>query len=142
MDRSGPPTAPALPILPWKELSDHLERCQLALIELINTKTNGPVDISVEQGLARELIGFNRLYCQSAARLGDHGRGDLLDVMGDLEHALLEISNSQASLSSAEFAELRQRIDTGGILFKVKILTSQVRAREGQINQTAAANPS
>src|SRR2546422_542606 len=37
------------------DIGDHLERSQLALIELINSQTNGVVDISVEQALAREL---------------------------------------------------------------------------------------
>jgi hypothetical protein len=140
--RVGPRTGVKGPILPWKDLSDHLERCQLALIELINTKTNGPVDISIEQGLARELIDFNRLYCQSAARLGDGGPGSILEVMGDLERALVEISNSRAKLSPTEFAELRRRIDTADILFKVRVVTCQVRVRESQGTHGVASNRS
>ena len=40
------------------EIGDHLERSQLALMELINSKTNGAVDITAEQVLARELAAI------------------------------------------------------------------------------------
>ena len=110
-----------------KEVGDHLERSQLALIELINSKTNGVVDISLEQALARQLVDVNRLYRQTAVRLGDRGMASVLE---DLERALIEISNSPTKLSSTEFAEFRRRIDTDDMLFKVKVVGSQVRAKE------------
>ncbi|PYM12303.1 MAG: hypothetical protein DME18_11795 [Verrucomicrobia bacterium] len=110
-----------------KEIGDHLERSQLALIELINSKTNGVVDISLEQSLARQLVDVNRLYRQTAARLGDAGMASVLE---DLERTLIEISNSPSKLSSTELAEFRRRIDTDDTLFKIKVVSSQVRARE------------
>ena len=109
------------------EIGDHLERSQLALIELINSRTNGVVDISLEQSLARQLVDVNRLYRQSAARLGDAGMASVLE---DLERTLIEISNSPAKLSSTEFAEFRRRIDTDDTLFKIKVVGAQVRAKE------------
>src|ERR1041385_4611240 len=74
-----------------REIGDHLERSQVALIELINSKTNGLVDISLEQALARQLVNVNRLYRQTATRLGDTGMASVLE---DLERTLIEISNS------------------------------------------------
>ena len=113
-----------------QEIGDHLERSQLALIELINSRTNGVVDISLEQSLARQLVDVNRLYRQSAVRLGDAGMASVLE---DLERTLIEISNSPAKLSATEFAEFRRRIDTDDTLFKVKVVGSQVRAKERDV---------
>jgi len=122
-----------------REISDHLERSQLALIELINTKTNGVVDLSFERELAQQLIGVNRLYRQAAARLGEVGSAQVLE---ELERALIEIANGPAQLSSTEFAEFRDRLDTHDLLFKVKVLGSQVRTKERETARELAANRS
>jgi hypothetical protein len=109
------------------EIGNHLERSQLALIELINSKTNGIVDISWEQTMARQLVDVNRLYRQSAVRAEDAG---LASILEDLERTLIEISHSPSRLSGAEYAELRRRLNPDDMLFKVKILGAQLRARE------------
>ena len=149
--RSGLTTAPPValskpPISPqarerilFKEIGDHLERSQLALIELINSRTNGLVDISLEQALARQLVDVNRLYRQTAARLGEAGMASVLE---DLERTLIEISNSPSKLSSVEFAEFRRRIDTDDMLFKVKVVSSRVRAKEREAARELAGNRS
>jgi hypothetical protein len=110
-----------------REIGEHLERSQLALIELINSQTNGMVDISLERSLAEQLVVVNRLYRQTAARLGDSGTANLLE---DLERRLVEIANSPARLSPAEFADFRRRLDTEEMLFRIKVVSSQMRARE------------
>jgi len=122
-----------------KEIGDHLERSQLALIALINSQTNGPVDISLEQALARQLVDVNRLYRQTASRLGDTGMASVLE---DLGRTLIEISNGPAKLSSSEFADFRRRIDSEDMLFKVKVVSSQVRAREREAARKLAGKRS
>jgi len=121
------------------EIGDHLERSQLALIELINSKTNGAVDITVEQVLARELTAVNRLFRRAAADAGEPG---LASVLEELELVLVEVANGPARLSEDEFAALRERIDTDGLLFKVKVLGAQVRSRERDAARALAANRS
>jgi hypothetical protein len=121
------------------EIGDHLERSQLALIELINSKTNGAVDITVEQVLARELTAVNRLFRRAAAEAGEPG---LASVLEELELVLVEVANGPARLSADEFAALRERIDTDGLLFKVKVLGAQVRSRERDAARELAANRS
>lgn len=121
------------------EIGDHLERSQLALIELINSKTNGAVDITVEQVLARELTAVNRLFRRAAADAGEPG---LASVLEELELVLVEVANGPARLSEDEFAALRERIDTDGLLFKVKVLGAQVRSRERDAARELAANRS
>jgi hypothetical protein len=119
------------------EIGDHLERSQLALIELINSKTNGAVDITTEQVLARELAAINRLFRRAAADAGEPG---LASVLEELELLLVEVANEPARLSADEFAALRERIDTDDLLFKVKVLGAQVRSRERDAARELAAN--
>ena len=109
------------------QVGNHLERAQVALIELVHSKTNGVVDISWEQALARELVNMNSLCRQTSARLGDTGMANVLE---DLERTLIEISNSPSTLSSAEFADLCRHIDSNRVLFKVQVVGAQVRAKE------------
>jgi hypothetical protein len=54
----------------------------------------------------------------------------MASVLEELEVVLIEISNGPARLSADEFAALRQRLDADGLLFKVKVLNAQMRARE------------
>jgi len=95
--------------------------------QISGTCFNGAVDITAEQVLARELSAVNRLFRRAAADAGEPGMASVLE---ELELVLIEIANGPAKLSADEFATLRQRIDTGGLLFKVKVLTAQMRAKE------------
>jgi len=122
-----------------REIGDHLERSQLALIELINARTNGAVDISAEQVLARELAAINRLFRRAAT---DGGEPGMAGVLEEREQVLVEVANGPANLSADEFAALRQRIGADGLLFKVKVVTAQVRAKERDASRDLAANRS
>jgi len=139
MVQSQPLSAGARERVFLTEIGDHLERSQLALIELINSKTNGAVDITPEQVLARELAAVNRLFRRAASDAGEPG---LASVLEDLELVLVEVANGPARLSADEFAALRERIDTDGLLFKVKVLGAQVRTRERDAARELAANRS
>jgi hypothetical protein len=108
-------------------VGDHLERSQMVLVELVNADGKGPVDISPEQRTARDLVDSNRLYRETAARAGEVGVASVLD---DLERVLIEIANSPSKLSSAQFEEIRHRVEARGILFKIRVIGSQVQERE------------
>ena len=108
-------------------VGEHLERSQMILIELVNNASTGPVDITQEQRRARDLVDENRLYRQAALKSGDAGVSSVLD---DLERTLLEVAHSPAKLDSAEFAQIRERIEAEGILFKIRVVGSNLRERE------------
>jgi len=108
-------------------VGDHLERSQMVLVELVNTRANRTVDISAERERAEDLVAANRLYRLTAARAGETGVASLLD---ELERTLIEIAHSPAKLSSPEFEDLRRRVEAQGILFKVRVVDSQVHERE------------
>lgn len=117
-------------------VGDHLDRAQMVLVELVNAEgqAKGGVDISAEQQRAQDLVEANRLYRQTATRTGD---STLVDVLDELERVLVEIAHSPAQLSSAQLNEIQQRIEARGILFKVRVIGSDVREREKSAGQIA-----
>jgi anti-sigma factor RsiW len=108
-------------------VGDHLERSQMVLVELVNTSPQKTVDISAERRRAEDLVAPNRLYRLTAERAGEAGVANLLD---ELERTLIEIAHSPSRLSSPEFEDLRRRVEAQGILFKVRVVDSQVHERE------------
>jgi hypothetical protein len=111
-------------------LGDHLESSQILLMELANTgETENPetIDISFERQRATELVGQNRLYRQTANRAGETA---LVSVLDELERMLIDIANSSENLDWNEFTNLRRRIEAQGVLFKVKVLNTNVRERQ------------
>jgi len=111
-------------------VGDHLERSQMVLAELSNApEGKGKLDISDERQMAADLLDDNRLYRQTAASTGDKGVASVLD---DLENVLMEIAHSPSEVSNQQLDDLRQQIQERGLLFKVRVLGSQVREQESQ----------
>ncbi len=108
-------------------VGDHLERSQMALVELVNSAGGPTVDISDEQQRARDLVAENRLYRQTAVTTGEPGVASVLD---DLERVLVEVANGPSTMSAAEFDRVRKRIEQQGIIFKVRVFGERVRAGE------------
>lgn len=106
---------------------DHLDRSQMVLVEFLNAATDGPAAIGSEQARARELVAANRLYRQSAAHTGDEMIGLALE---DLERVLMEIANAPADASAEDLAVLREQIGPRGLLFRVRVVQSEMRERE------------
>jgi len=108
-------------------VGDYLERSQMVLIELANASPKGPLDISAEQERASDLVAESRLYRQTSAHTGDSAVASVLD---ELDRVLLDIAHSPSELSTGELEKLRQRLAAEGILFKIRVLGSNVRNRE------------
>jgi hypothetical protein len=87
----------------------------------------GPADITAEQHSAEQLVAASRLYRQAVARSGDAG---VAAVLEELERVLLEVAHGPSRLSADELEGVRRRIEDGGLLFRVRVLGSQVRERE------------
>ena len=113
---------------------DHLDRSERALMELVNTEPAGDVDISTEQASVRDLVPANRLIRQAATEVGEAGMAGLLD---DLERVLVEIAHSPSTVSPEEFNEIRGRIESQGIIFKVRVLGSDARERQVEAGRAA-----
>jgi len=108
-------------------VGDYLERSQMVLIELANADPKGKLDISGEQERAASLVSESRLYRQTAEHTGDTAVADVLD---DLDRVLLDIAHGPSEVSPAELDNLRQKLESEGILFKIRVLGSNVRTQE------------
>ena len=107
--------------------AEHLERSQIVLMDLTHAGGAQKTDLSDDQALARELLESNRIYRQTAERAGESGLASVLD---DLERTLLEIVHSPSRIDAADLGQLQREIESGGILFKVRITASHIRERQ------------
>jgi hypothetical protein len=114
-------------------VGDYLERSQMVLIELTNASPKGSMDISSEQERAGGLVTETRLYRQTAARTGDTR---ITGVLDELERVLVDITHAPSNMTSSQLEELRQRLEAEGILFKIRVLGSNVRNQEATAGQT------
>ena len=119
---SGEMTAEGRERILMVAVGEHLERSELLLVELVNAPREDALDLSGEARLAEELLPSNRLYRQAARR---SGQASVAEVLDELERLLLDVAHSGA-LSSADRQDLRRRIESGGILFRVQIVGSRV----------------
>jgi len=110
-------------------VGDHLERSQMVLLEVVNAPA-GETDLATSQRSAGELAAANRLYRQAASRAGEPAVASVLD---DLERVLVEIAHSPSPASSADMERLRQRIESKGLLLKVRVIGSHVREKEKEV---------
>jgi hypothetical protein len=108
---------------------DHLDRSQLVLAELLNAEVANASDLMGDQERARDLIAANRLYRQSATQTGDAATSEVLE---ELERVLLELANASADGPSIDLQALRERIESRGLLFRVRVVQSEMRERERQ----------
>ena len=105
-------------------LGEHLERSRMVLAEVTNAQD--PAEVSKDRRWAESLVAENRLYRQAAVRSGDTAAASLLD---ELERVLAEVANGPDELSQRQLEELRARIEERGLVFKVKVVEGQVRAK-------------
>jgi hypothetical protein len=105
-------------------LGEHLERSRMVLAEVTNAQD--PAQVSKDRRWAESLVAESRLYRQAAVRSGDTAAARLLD---ELERVLAEVANGPDELSPRQLEELRARIEERGLVFKVKVVGGQVRAK-------------
>jgi len=115
---------------------DHLDKSEMILVELSNAQPNPAsgklVNISAEQHRAEDLLGENRLYRQTALNEGDQAMASTLD---ELERTLLDIANSPEEVTPARFEAMQKRLESGGILFKVRVVKQGLRERSNPAKQ-------
>jgi len=112
-------------------VGEHLGRSEMMLMELSNAEPadakTKQVNISGEQRRAEDLLQENRLYRQTALHDGDTGLASVLD---DLERVLTDVAHSPADISAAQLETIRQRIESRGLLFKVRVVSKELQDRQ------------
>ena len=106
------------------DLGDHLDRTETALVEFVS----GTDGRGIASGRARmeDLVAANRLYRRTAIAAGDRGVADVLD---ELERVLIEIAGTSPEASTDDLDIVRRRIDTRGLLFKVRVMRGELQQR-------------
>jgi len=106
-------------------VADHLDRSERVLTDIMNAPDRS--DISTAQTWADDLLTSSRLYRQDAV---DAGEQSVATVLDDLERSLLEIVHSPSRISAADLEQIRRRIDAAALLFKVRVMSGELRQRE------------
>jgi hypothetical protein len=109
------------------DLGEHLERSQMVLVEIVTADGQHATDVTTERARAEQLVAANRLYRETAATTGDRSIAAFLD---ELERVLVDVAAGPEQLSAERLAEVRRRIDSHELLFKVRILSSELRERQ------------
>jgi hypothetical protein len=102
-------------------LADHLDRAGMLLTEISNAS-----DLTAERGRAQDLVEEGRLMRQT---LASQGESSTLTFLDEVERFLLEVANTPDSVSPREVRELQQRISSGSLLFKVRVIESNLRTQ-------------
>jgi hypothetical protein len=106
-------------------VADHLDRSERVLTDIMNAADQS--DISAEQSWAEDLLTTSRLYRQDAIDIGERSVAAVLD---DVERSLIEIVHSPSRIAAADLEQIRRRIDAAALLFKVRVLSDELRQRD------------
>lgn len=111
-------------------MDDHLERSELLLVEVMNAPVGDAVPLGFGQEAADDLLNSSRLFRQTAAHTGNI---ELASMLEDLERVLVEIARSPKDMKKEDLDALRTHIAEEDLLFKVRVVTDEVRKRQQAI---------
>jgi hypothetical protein len=115
------------------EVEEHLERSQRVFVELVNADDSAPVLLASDRERAADLVAAGRLYRRSAEEAGD---ADTRDLLEDVERVLVEIANGPEVESSNDLSEVRARITDQDLIFRLRVMTAGMQARERRARPT------
>ena len=115
------------------EVEEHLERTQRVLLELANADDSTPVVLASNRERAADLVAAGRLYRRSVEDIGDAETRDLLEAV---ERVLVEIANGPDVESSNDLTEVRTRISDQDLIFRLRLVTAEMKAREQRARPT------
>jgi hypothetical protein len=105
-------------------LADHLDRVGILLTEVSNTADSR--NFAPERARAEDLLEEDRLMRQMVAHQGQSATTAFLD---EVERVMLEIANAPDGVTPREVRALQERIGSGSLLFKVRIIESNLRTQ-------------
>jgi hypothetical protein len=109
------------------EVEEHLERSQRVLVELVNADDSAPVMLASDRERAADLVAAGRLYRRS---IGESGDAETRDLLEDVERVLVEIANGPEAEASNDLSGVRARISNQDLIFRLRVMTAEMRERE------------
>ena len=117
-------------------VADHLDRVQMLLTEIADGNGGGTGSFDADRERAEDLVQEDRLLRQSLASRGETATTNFLY---DVETVLTEAAHTSDSAaapyvgSAQALGELRNRIESGSLLFKVRIVESNLRNEDQKL---------
>ena len=110
-------------------MADHLDRAEILLTGLANADESDSAEFDEDRLRARDLVSEGRLLREVAA--GQHNA--TLPVLDEIERLVLEVANAPDHAGPAEIREVKQWIGADSLLFKVRIIETNLRNGGGRI---------
>ena len=114
-------------------VTDHFDRSDRVLAEIMNAPE--PRDLSAQQRWAGDLVADSRLYRQNAMAINEPA---VAAVLEEVERVLLDIVHQPPDATAADLEEIRRRIDSAALLFKVRVMSNELQYR---LEQPAPVRP-
>jgi hypothetical protein len=111
-------------------VADHLDRVQNLLTEIDNDNGATTEGFADNRARAEDLVQEERLMRQSLAAQGETATTNFL---GEVETVLTEAAHTSDSASAEQVRDLRDRIEAGSLLFKVRVVESNLRNEEQKL---------
>jgi hypothetical protein len=105
-------------------LADHLDRAGRLMTEISNLADADARGLTLERVRAQDLVNEGRLMRQWLA--GKEGAA-ALPLLDDVERFMMELANAPDGIDLQQIRQLKQRIDAESLLFKVRIIESNLR---------------
>jgi hypothetical protein len=102
-------------------LADHLDRAQLLLTEVANMSDSESAKLASERARAKDLVKEGRLLRQWSRN------DESTAILDEVERFVIELANAPDRLGSVEIRELKRHLDSESLLFKVRIIESNLR---------------
>lgn len=114
-------------------VTEHFDRSDRVLAEIMNAPE--PRDLSAQQQWAGDLVAASRLYRQNAMAINEPA---IAAVLEEVERVLLDIVHQPPEATAADLEEIRRRIDSAALLFKVRVMSNELQYR---LEQPAPVDP-
>jgi hypothetical protein len=109
----------------------------MLLLEIMHNDDTGQINFSAEQQLARDLLDDNHLYRLSAQQAGDPQVARVLEELG---RVLAEVANGPSEVSAGDLQQVQHTIQSEGLLFKVRVIQSEVNSKVRRPEQASGSN--
>jgi hypothetical protein len=113
-------------------LADHLDRAEMLLTEVANMSDADSFRLASERTRAKDIVNEDRLMRQT---LANQGNDSLLPIVEQVGRLVLEVANVPDRVDAGDIQEFKRRIDSESLLFKVRIIESNLRANSKSVRQ-------
>ena len=102
----------------------------MTLVQLKNQDVS-ETDLRALQAAAENLVTASRLFRAAAERAGET---QIAEVMDETERLLIRFAATPETRAQDALANLRRRVESKDLLFRLQVMEAQVEKRERELN--------